>query len=225
MAGIMYGIGVGPGDPELMTIKAAKRIRQVDVIAIPHTDKNLCTAYQIAKEAVPEIEEKEILSIPMPMTKDKKILKESHDSAAKALMSQLYEGKDVGFITLGDVSIYSTFSYIIEPLQKNGYPIQFVSGIPSFCAVAAKFSMPLVSGAEQLHIIPASYQIEDALKLPGVKVLMKAGRQMKAVKKEIQKNGLEAMMIENCGMQNERIYSSLSEIPEDAGYYSLLIVR
>lgn len=225
MAGIMYGIGVGPGDPELMTIKAAKRIRELNVIAIPHSDKELCTAYQIARQAVPEIEDKRCLSLPMPMTKDQKILEESHEKAAEMVMECLERGENVGFLTLGDVSIYSTFTYLTRRLEAEGYEFRLESGIPSFCAVAARLQIPLVTGAEELHIIPASYQISDALKLPGVKVLMKAGRQMKAVKEEVRKNGLEALMVENCGMPEERVYRSLEEIPDTAGYYSLLIVR
>lgn len=225
MAGTMYGIGVGPGDPELMTLKAAKRIRELNVIAIPHKEKELCTAYQIARQAVPEIEEKECIYLPMPMTKDKKVLEESHDLAARAVMEHLDRGEDVGFITLGDVSIYSTCSYLLDRLWKEGYATRLECGIPSFCAAAARLGVPLVSGAEELHIIPASYQVKDALKLSGVKVLMKVGRQMEAVKEEIRKCRASAVMVENCGMQSERIYHSLDEIPEDAGYYSLLIVR
>jgi precorrin-2/cobalt-factor-2 C20-methyltransferase len=225
MAGIMYGIGVGPGDPELMTLKAVKRIRELNVIAIPHKNKEQCTAYQIARQAVPEIEEKECLHLHMPMTKDENVLKESHDQAARTVMEYLNRGEDVGFITLGDVSIYSTFTYLMERLWKEGYETRLESGIPSFCAVAAKLGVPLASGAEELHIIPASYQVRDALKLPGVKVLMKAGRQMEAVKRELKDCGASVVMVENCGMPDERIYRSLDEFPEDAGYYSLVIVR
>ena len=225
MAGIMYGIGVGPGDPELMTLKAVKRIRELKVFAIPHKNKDQCMAYQIARQAVREIEEKECLYLHMPMTKDENVLKESHELAARKVREHLDKGEDVGFITLGDVSIYSTFTYLWERLLKEGYSTRLESGIPSFCAVAARVGIPLVSGSEELHIIPASYQIKDALELSGVKVLMKAGRQMRAVKEELKKCGASAIMVENCGMPDERIYGSLEEIPEDAGYYSLVIVR
>ncbi len=74
-------------------------------------------------------------------------------------------------------------------------------------------------------MIPASYQIEDALKLPGTKVLMKAGRKIGQVKELLKKAGMQAMMIENCGMENEKIYQTVDEIPENAGYYSLIIVK
>jgi precorrin-2/cobalt-factor-2 C20-methyltransferase len=225
MAGIMYGIGVGPGDPELMTIKAANKIRECSVIAIPHENKDACVAYEIAKGAVPEIENKECLCLPMPMTKEKDILRASHDQAAEDVKKHLDKGEDVAFITLGDVTIYSTVSYLLDRLQAEGYETRLISGIPSFCAAAARLGIPLVSGSEELHIIPATYQIKDALKLSGVKVLMKAGRQMAAVKEELKKQGSEVLMVENCGMDNEKIYDSLENIPDNAGYYSLLIVR
>ena len=82
-----------------------------------------------------------------------------------------------------------------------------------------------VEKAQQLHVIPASYQIEEALKLEGTKVLMKAGRKMKQVKEILRTQGDEVYMIENCGMANEKIYYGADEIPEDAGYYSLIIVK
>ena len=83
----------------------------------------------------------------------------------------------------------------------------------------------LVEKAEPLHVIPASYQIEEALKLPGTKVLMKAGKKMKAVKEQMKALGEEGMMIENCGMPDEKIYKNVDEIPDNAGYYSLIIAR
>lgn len=225
MAGIMYGIGVGPGDPELMTLKAVKRIRELKVIAIPHKDKDLCTAYQIARQAVPELDDKKCLTLHMPMTKDENLLMESHDLAARKVKEYLDKGEDVGFITLGDVSIYSTFTCLMERLGKEGYETRLESGIPSFCAVAARLGIPLVSGAEELHIIPASYQVSDALKLSGVKMFMKAGRQMAHVKRVLLESGASAVMVENCTMANERVFGSLEEIPEECGYYSLVIVR
>ena len=76
-----------------------------------------------------------------------------------------------------------------------------------------------------LHVIPASFQIVDVLKLPGTKVLMKAGRKIGQVKELLKKAGMQAMMIENCGMENEKIYQTVDEIPENAGYYSLIIVK
>lgn len=106
-----------------------------------------------------------------------------------------------------------------------GFPLEIVSGITSFCAVAARLNTGLVERAQPLHVIPASYQIEEALKLPGTKVLMKAGKKIGKVKETLMEQGACAVMIENCGMENERIYREVEEIPDNAGYYSLIIVR
>lgn len=225
MAGIFYGIGVGPGDPELLTLKAVRRIRECKVIAIPNKDKDVCTAYGIARQVIWEMDEKECLALPMPMTRDERILEESHEMAARAVMERLQKGEDVAFLTLGDVTIYSTCGYLLSRLWREGYETRLECGIPSFCAAAARLGRPLVSGTEQLHVIPAAHQVKEALGLSGVKVLMKAGTQMKRVKEEIAGCKKEAVMVENCGMTGERIYGSLDEIPDEPGYYSLLIVR
>ena len=225
MTGHLYGIGVGPGDPELMTIKAVKLLKSCPVIAIPAKDKAHCTAYKIAVQAVPELNEKELLCLSMPMSKDEEALRKSHEEAADRVAACLGQGKDVGFITLGDASVYSTYLYVHERILKAGYPARIVSGIPSFCAAAARLNEGLVNGGEELHVLPASYGAEAALKLSGVKVLMKAGREMKNVKKVLETGNYTVKMVENCGMENEKIFDGLTQIPDDAGYFSLLIVK
>lgn len=225
MTGTLYGVGVGPGDPELMTIKAVKRLRSCQVIAIPHKIKEQCVAYQIAKQTVPEIDHKDCLCLHMPMTKDPLILDQCHKEAADRIIEYLKRGIDVALITLGDATVYATSTYLQERVSAFGYPTIIENGIPSFCAAAATLNIPLVSGSEELHIIPASYSIEKALELPGVKVLMKAGKQMEKVKKLLSLKNCKVTMVENCGMAEEKIYYRLEDIPVDAGYYSLLIVR
>ena len=166
-----------------------------------------------------------MISLPMPMTKDKEQLKQVHDEGTRIIADQLDQGKNVVFLTLGDPTVYSTYLYVHKRVAQMGYDTEIVSGITSFCAVSARFNQGLVEKAQQLHVIPASYQIEEALKLPGTKVLMKTGKQMKTVKEQIKASGSEAMMIQNCGMPDEQIYRTVDEIPEDAGYYSLIIVK
>ena len=106
-----------------------------------------------------------------------------------------------------------------------GYDTALVPGVASFCAAAARMDCSLAENREELHILPASYDIEEGLKLPGTKVLMKAGRKLGKVKALLAEKGLEAKMVENCGMEGERIFQSTEEIPEQAGYYSLLVVK
>ena len=106
-----------------------------------------------------------------------------------------------------------------------GYEAEIVSGITSFCAVAARLNIGLVEKAEELHVIPASYQIEEALKLKGTKVLMKAASKMGEVKKMLMECGQDVVMIENCGMPEEHIYHGVDEIPDQASYYSIIVVK
>ena len=217
MAGKLYGVGVGPGDPELLTLKALRLVKEAEVIALPGEIPEDTVAFKIVEGAYPELGKKELLAVPFPMSKDPEVLKSYHDAGAEKVKAVLDQGKDVVFLTLGDPTVYSTYLYVHHRLVAQGYDTEIVCGITSFCAVSAK--------AEPLHVIPASYQIEDALKLPGTKVLMKAGKKMRNVKEQLLAQGAEAMMIENCGMPDEKIYRSVEEIPEDAGYYSLIIIK
>lgn len=225
MRGKLYGVGVGPGDPELLTLKALRLVKEADVIAVPADSPKESIAYKIVKGAYPELDEKRIVAVPMPMTKDKDMLQKYHDQGAQKLVCELDEGRTVVFLTLGDPTVYSTYLYLHQRIDAFGYDTEIVSGITSFCAVSARLNTGLVEKAEPLHVIPASYQIEEALRLPGTKVLMKAGKKMKAVKEQMRLLGEEGMMIENCGMPDEKIYNSVEEIPDNAGYYSLIIVK
>ena len=225
MTGKLYGVGVGPGDPELLTLKALRLIKESPVIAVPGTVPENTIAYKIVVQAYPQLADKELLPVEMPMTKDPVKLKESQEKGAKAVAKVLDQGKDVVFLTLGDTTVYSTYLYVHQRVEAMGYPTEIVSGITSFCAVAARLNIGLVEKAEELHVIPASYQIEEALQLPGTKVLMKAGKKMAEVKKTLKKLGATAVMIENCGMPDEKIYRGVEEIPDDAGYYSLIIIK
>ena len=111
MAGKLYGVGVGPGDPGLLTLKAVQVIKACDVIAVPGKEPENTVAYQIASGACPAIRKKEILGIHMPMTKDKDRLKKSHADGARILEAYLDQGKAVAFLTLGDPTVYSTYIF------------------------------------------------------------------------------------------------------------------
>ena len=238
MKGKFTGVGVGPGDPQLLTLKALHAIQESDVVAIPVSDSGLkkpgenadpkymqqCTAYQIVRQVYSQIGEKEVIFLPMPMIKDREKLIEIHDEDAAFTAEKLNEGKDVVFLTIGDPSIYSTCMYIHKRLKRMGYETELIPGIPSFCAAAARLDISLSENSDELHIIPASYGVEESMRLQGTKVFMKSGRKMAEVKRFLVENALEAKMVENCGMDSEKLYFSTEEIPEQAGYYSLFII-
>lgn len=225
MTGKLYGVGTGPGDPELLTIKAVKIIHACEVIAVPGKVPQAAVAYRIACSACPEIKNKETLGIPMPMTKDEAELEKSHEAGARTLENVLRKGKSVAFLTLGDPCVYSTYLYLHERILEKGIEAELVSGVPSFCAASARANLGLGRKAEQIHVIPASYQIEEALELPGTKILMKAGKQLGKVKEQLKDRDAQVIMVENCGMPEERIYYGIQEIPDCAGYYTTLFVK
>lgn len=225
MKGTLYGVGVGPGDPELMTLKAVRLIRENMIIAVPGADPKETVAYKIAVQAVPELAEKEFLPIYMPMTHDPEELEKNHTKGAMALEEVLDEGKNIVFLTLGDPCVYSTFSYLQKRVEKDGYHTELVSGITSFCAAAARLNIPLSEWNEQLHVVPAVHRLDSTLNESGNYILMKSGKKMNQVKEILSQSGRDVLMVENCGMENEHIYRSVEEIPDDAGYYSLIIAK
>lgn len=225
MVGKLYGIGVGPGDPKLLTLKAVEVLQECDVIAIPANDTDRCVAYQIAFAAVPEIADKEILHVDMPMTKKKDVLDKSHDEGAKLVRHTLDQGHTIGFLILGDPTVYSTYLYIHERVKAAGYETEIVSGIASPLAAAALLNTGLVEMDEQLHIIPATYGMEDVLALSGTKVLMKAGKKIKMIKERLQKSDQQVFFVENCGMASQRILEGVDQLPEDAGYYTIVVLK
>lgn len=223
--GILYGIGVGPGDPELMTLKAARLIRACDVVAAPQSEGNDKTAMAIAAEFV---KDKPVVYFDMPMTRDKARMDASHDRAADEICKLLDAGKTVVFLTLGDPSIYSTYWYVHKRVLARGYDARLVPGVPSFCAAAAAVNTALVEGSDMLHVVPASHNSTDeGLALPGVKVLMKAGKSILEVREKLRAQGKlqNAALVERATMEGERVVRNLDELADPTGYFSVIIVK
>ena len=225
MKGTLYGVGVGPGDPRLMTYLAVETIIKCPVIAVPSSGREGAVSYRIAAGIVKGLDEKKCLELSTPMTKDRQVLGEAYGAAAEKIAAELEAGKDVAYLTLGDPTIYSTYIYIHRRVRELGYDVKIVNGVPSFCAASAELGDSLADRSEQLHIIPSTYEIEEALELSGTRVLMKAASRMPAVKEALRRKGLRAAMVENCGMENQKIYADAEEIPEEASYYSLVVVK
>lgn len=225
MSGIAYGVGVGPGDPELMTQKVIRLIRENDVIAVPGQDAKASVAYGIAASMVPELAQKELVPVPMPMTRDKERLRKAHVEGARLIESYLNRGKNVVYLTLGDPSIYGSFSYLQRLLLSDGYPVETVPGVPSFSAAAARLNLPLVEGDEPLHVAPGAHDMGETLRLPGTCVLMKASGPLGETKARLKSSGKEVFAVENCGMDTERLYRGVDQLPDSAGYLSLIVAK
>ncbi len=221
-AGTLYGIGVGPGDPELLTLKAARLLRDCDLIAIPQK-KERCFALRIALGALPELAKKPVLEVVFPMTRDRAARERAHEAAASSLAAQLDEGRTVVFLTLGDPTIYSTYGYLHRRLLALGYDARIVPGVPSFCAAAAALGISLCEDREELHLLPGGGDAERTLAYPGCKVFMKG--ELPALLSAADQAGQPLMGAENCGTDQERLYRSAESIPADAGYYTLIIAK
>lgn len=225
MAGILYGIGVGPGDPELLTLKAVNIIKRCDVIAAPGQDCEKSVAYQIASMAVPEMTDKECIGVELPMTRDQNVQQKYHEQAVAKLEEYLNQGKQVGFLNLGDVTVYASYLYLHRRILAHGYKARLISGVPSFCAAAARLGIGLAENSQQLHVLSQPEQIPAGLSLPGTKVIMKMGKNIGQVKEWLRESGQQVWMVENCGMEGEQVYVDSENINEKAGYYSLLVVK
>ncbi|MBQ8927372.1 MAG: precorrin-2 C(20)-methyltransferase [Oscillospiraceae bacterium] len=172
---------------------------------------------------VPELAHKTLLPLCSPMSGA--IQTAEHRRSARAIEAHLEKGESVVYLTLGDPTIYSTFSYLQHLLEADGYTVEIVSGVPSFCAAAARLHLPLAQWDEQLHILPALHITQAELAYPGNCVLMKSASHMKDVKSLLRRSGRTVRAVEHCSCPEEKVYYDLEEIPDDAGYFSLVIAR
>ena len=223
--GTLYGLGVGPGDPELLTLKAVRILREADVIAVPDKGSGEKTAFRIVQEYVAD---KTILTCVTPMVRDQAVLDAAHDQIAADICALLEDGKNVAFITLGDPTVYATYMYIHRRVLSRGYEAVLVPGVPSFCAVAARLNTSLCEQSQRLLIVPASHKdMEDCLNVDANLVFMKAGREIGALKEKLAAHGLleSASLVANCGMEGEQVWEHFADMPENTGYFSVVLVK
>lgn len=230
MSGIFYGVGVGPGDPELLTVKAINVIREADVIIAPKTEKKEeSTALTIAKPFLNE--NVEIVKLVFPMVVSSETLSDAWENNKNVIIDLLAAGKKVVFLTLGDPMFYSTYIYVFRLLENCGYPIETIPGVPAFCAIGSKLGYPVVEGNDVLSIIPATVseeKLDQALELADNVVLMKVYKNSGQVIKKLQRHGLadNAVMISRCGLDDEQVVHNLSEIGDQKlNYLSTILAR
>ena len=225
--GICYGVGGGPGDPELITLKAVRVLTRCPVIAAPQTRSGEMLALDIVRGAV-DLAGKTILPLTFTMSQDKAVLQASHEAAADAVQAHLDRGEDVAMPNLGDVSIYATWGYVMQVLEGRGYETVMIPGVPSFCAAAARLNATLVSWGSPLHIIPVGKgPVAPLVEQPGGKVLMKAGRGLSEIAQALGRTGQldRAAMVEDCGLPTERVWTDWDRLPQDVGYFANVIVK
>ena len=230
LKGTFYGVSVGPGDPELLTLQAVRLIRQCPVLAAPQTSSGQMLALDIARSALGEaLNGKTIVPLHFAMSRDPAVLAASHAQAARAVRPFLDAGQDVAMLNLGDISIYATFGYLQSLLQAEGYATAMAAGVPSFCTAAARLNVPLTSGMDApLTIAPGSWA-GRVLETPGTKVLMKTGRQLPALLDTLRQADKlkKSALVCNCGLPDEQVYPDLSRSQPDvpAGYFATVLVK
>lgn len=233
--GVFYGVGVGPGDPDLMTLKSVRVLEGVPVIAVPSSSgsKTGSVALSIVSGVV-DTGGKEVLELRFPMTRDKAALRESRDKAADMIAGRLSEGLDVAFITLGDPMLYSTFSYLVPLVREKvaGVEVASVAGVTAMSAAASRLCAPLAEADEKVIIIPAAYDMEEvrrALDSSDTVVLMKVNRKIDELVDLISGIGLagKAVFTSRVGFQGDEF--TTEDIRALKGksidYFSLIIVR
>ncbi len=226
MSGKMYCVGVGPGDPELITLKALRIIEEADVLAYPCTDKDKTnsTALSIASSAGGKITGKEKLPLYTPMVFDHGERMKYHREAAERITACLEEGKSVAYLTLGDPTVYCTYTPLNKLLSDAGYETEFISGVTSFCAAAARLSISLADGSEGLRIVPFAAALAGSDDRENVVFMKTAGRMAKLKQLETLKDR-EVAAVTDCGMKTEKVYRKTDEIPDDAGYFTVVIAK
>lgn len=208
--GKLIGVGVGPGNPELLTIKAAKILSEVPVVCAPRSaPEKPSIALAIVQSTLDCREDQyQTLEPVFPMVEDKKSLEEHWDQAADMVAQHLENGDDVAFVTLGDPSIFSTFSYLQKRIIKKGYEVEMVPGITSFTGCASAAGVPLVEKDEILVIVP---KVDDRLKNilddGDTFVIMKTSRHGDLLQKTIDSDNRnkEIISVQNCTMENEEV--------------------
>lgn len=227
--GILYGLGVGPGDPELITLKAARVLNVVDVVFAAASTKNAYSlALSIAKPHIPDLTPVRMLYF--PMTWDKAETEKAWKKHAQTIIDQLMQGKKVAFLTLGDSMTYSTYGYILKNIQKiePQFPIVSIPGITSYQAAAACLNTPLVEGEDSMLLTSGAKGGDRLRKFaakPECVVFLKAYRNVVDIAAAIKEADVydDAVGISNCSQEDEKIYRDIEELCDRRPDYWTLI--
>ncbi|MHB1131090.1 MAG: precorrin-2 C(20)-methyltransferase [Chloroflexota bacterium] len=231
--GTFYGVGVGPGDPELITLKAQRILQRVPVLCVPKSRVEGDSYVLGFVSQLVDPQRQEVRELVFPMTKDRAVLAAHWEAALAQIVSQLQAGRDVAFVTEGDPFIYSTFMHIYALVRERhpAMPVEVIPGISSINASAAAAGQPLVDGAERLAVLPATYEgerLEEALRQFDTVVLLKVNRVFDRVLAILEKLDLagRAVYVRRCGSPEQEIIRDVRSLRgKELDYLSLLIVR
>ena len=230
---IVYAVGVGPGDPELLTRKAERILRSVDVILAPVSNPaDASVALSTIREFINE-ERQEIIVHQFPMTSDRARLIPAWQEAAALIAAHAEAGRSVAFITIGDPLFYSTFIYLLRLLREQWplIPIEIIPGISSINAAASEAALPLVEGDERMVVIPATAgieQIKAALDTYETVVLLKVKPLFPAIMELLRMTEREqtTVFVERVGSDRQKVLTNFNEIAAHSpDYLSLLIIK
>ncbi|MCE9574312.1 MAG: precorrin-2 C(20)-methyltransferase [Deltaproteobacteria bacterium] len=231
--GTLYGVGVGPGAPDLITLRALDVLRRAPVLALPRSnDHGASMAWQILRPTLGAVADQLRLFLTFPMSKDPARLRPAWDAALAAIGAHLEAGRDVAFATEGDPSLFSSFIYLAQaaPSRWPGVKVEVVPGITSITAVPSVTGVPLADGQERIAIIPATYglgDLEALLAAFDTVVLMKLGGELPHIIATLTRVGLldRAVYVSRATMADQRILRDLREVPAARGdCFAMIIV-
>ena len=231
--GSFYGLGVGPGDPELLTIKAQRTLQRVEVICFTQLDDGQESYALSVVKGVLEAANPVFLAITIPHDDETPVSQQTWDDAAKEIAVHLGNGGDVAFITEGDPMLYSEFFQVLGSVKAvvQDLNVEVIPGVSSVMAAAASSGMPLVTHGQRLTILPKVYGIDDlreAITNSDTTVLMEVNRDLLQALANLEKLGLtgKATYVRQASTARESVVEDISKISdEDLDYFSLLIIR
>jgi len=231
MAGKLYGIGVGPGDPELLTVKAVEILKRcADVFTPVAKEGGASVAFDIARRFIPETTP--VTRLLFPMIRDRQVLERQWGENYRAMESAVRAGHECAFITLGDSGTYSTFSVVMRYFKRYAPEVELetVPGVTSFSYAAARAGMPLVEGNEIVSVASANdspERLERVIDSSDTVVFLKTYRQRERLLKMIADRGLSdcCTYIQKCGLAGERVLRSLDGLAENPEYLSLVVLK
>jgi precorrin-2/cobalt-factor-2 C20-methyltransferase len=230
--GTLYGIGVGPGDPELIPIKAVNILKSVQVVFAAASTKNrLSLAVTIARSFIPE--ETSIRLLRFPMTRDMELKLQAWDQNARTVIEELEQGKDVAFITVGDSMTYSTYGYLLKSIHALDpqIPVKSIPGITSYQAAAARLNTPLVEGEESMLVTSGcngGNRLRQLGGRPETVILLKAYRNVGDIVAALEENDLshDCVGMRRCGLPGEEVWTDIKDIAKrKPDYWTLIIAK